>query len=119
MQGKIDEALIEHENIFDHQAERFSLAIAIEMVPPHKLQTRIEGLLHAGQLIGCNDVRQHDDAAGIEFLGELISLGRQRHDFATCVRSHGYLFDVSHNLTTSQSSGNKNSARLSYSLSKS
>ena len=56
-----DEALVERENILDHQAESLGPFIPIEIIPAQPLQAQFEGTLHAREHFALREPGEHDD----------------------------------------------------------
>ncbi len=74
MDGNVEKALIENQNVFDHVAIGFALLVAVEIVPTQTLQTRFKSHLHRLQLFIRYESREGDDAVLVKLLAQFIHL---------------------------------------------
>jgi hypothetical protein len=69
MDGEINEALREQQNVFDHVAIDFGSLITVKVVPAQAPQARGKCLLHFLQLIGRQKRRQNYETIGLQLGG--------------------------------------------------
>jgi hypothetical protein len=66
VEGDVDEALVQHEDVLDHVPMALGLFVTIEIVPPKPLQDGRERALHRPQLLRRHQIGQDDDAIRVE-----------------------------------------------------